>query len=200
MNKGLIYILGFVCGAGVGAVSTMRYFKNKYETIANDEIASVKEVYVVKKKEDLTKCNDEKNESEIKNKDIPVPTMEEKREYHKITNTYKVDTVEPEEHLAEIANFDSPDRPFIISPEEFGAIDDYETESLVYYEDGILADDDDLEISDVDGLVGLNSLEKMGMYHPNIIHVRNHDFKTDFEITQDFRRFYGDVVDDKDEY
>ena len=45
MNNGIKMIFAFTLGAAAGVVVAQRYFKTKYETIAQEEIDSVKDVY-----------------------------------------------------------------------------------------------------------------------------------------------------------
>ena len=80
-------------------------------------------------------------------------------------------------------------RPYVICPEEFGEMDEYETESLTYYADGVLTDDFDNEIEDVDDLVGEESLSTFGDYEDDSVFVRNDKYKTDYEILLDDRKF-----------
>ena len=51
MPKGLIYSLIFVSGAAAGILSTKHFFKKYYEQLADEEIESVRNVYVPKEKE-----------------------------------------------------------------------------------------------------------------------------------------------------
>ena len=88
------------------------------------------------------------------------------------------------------------DNPYIISPEEFGAFDDYETISLTYYEDQILADDDDELVDDIEDIVGFDSLTHFGEYEDDSVFVRNDRLKCDYEILMDHRK-YSDVIKKK---
>ena len=45
MSETVKRIFIFIAGAGLGAFATWQFLKNKYEQIANEEIASVKEAY-----------------------------------------------------------------------------------------------------------------------------------------------------------
>ena len=81
-------------------------------------------------------------------------------------------------------------KPFVIPPEEFGQMDDYEAESLMYFEgDDVLTDDWFNVIENVDGLVGKDFAEHFGEYEDDSVFVRNPMFKKDFEILKDERTF-----------
>ena len=84
------------------------------------------------------------------------------------------------------------DGPYVISPDEFGNEFDYEEVSLTYYADGVLTDDQDNIIEDVEGLVGLDSLNHFGEYEDDSVFVRNDALQTDYEILADLRN-YSDV-------
>lgn len=79
--------------------------------------------------------------------------------------------------------------PYVITPEEFGENEDYNTVSLTYYADHILTYEDDEIVEDVDGLVGEDSLTHFGEYEDDSVFVRNDVCKTDYEILLDEREF-----------
>ena len=87
-------------------------------------------------------------------------------------------------------------RPYVISPDEFGERDGYPTVSLTYYEDGVLTDESDTIIRDIENVVGLDSLDHFGEYEDDSVFVRNDDLKVDFEILRDVRNF-KDVMESK---
>ena len=83
--------------------------------------------------------------------------------------------------------------PYVISPDEFGGVEEYEKISLSYYADGILADDDDEVMENADEIVGLDSLTHFGEYEDDSVFVRNDVMKCDYEILLDHRN-YKDVA------
>ena len=84
------------------------------------------------------------------------------------------------------------DEPYVISPEEFDENEDYNTVSLTYYADGVLTDERDNVIVDVDSIVGEDSLNHFGEYEDDSVFVRNDELQTDYEILLDTRN-YGDI-------
>ena len=80
-------------------------------------------------------------------------------------------------------------KPYVIYPEEFGAISDHETISLTYYADGTLTDDDNVKIDDIEGTVGLDSLTHFHEYEDDSVFVRNERLKCDYEILFDMREY-----------
>lgn len=85
------------------------------------------------------------------------------------------------------------DKPYVISPEEFGEMEGYLQCSLTYYMDGVLTDEDDHIIDDADDIVGVDFYKHFGEYEDDSVFVRNDGKKHDYEILKDFRS-YSDVV------
>lgn len=82
-------------------------------------------------------------------------------------------------------------KPYVISPDDFGELDGYETATLTYYADGVLEDDYYLVIdeSEVDAMVGVDSFNHFGEHEQDTVFVRNEQQKTDFEIQRDLRKY-----------
>lgn len=192
MNKAAA-IVAFIAGAAIGSVATWQYTKKKYERLAQEEINSVKEVF--------SKKNEVQSESEDKGEPEPAEDTSRTRHFPNVmeyaaqlreqgyTNASPEDT-ETTEKLDRKMYAD----PYVISPEEFDEHEDYETISLTYYADQVLADDNDQVIRNVDDLVGYESLTHFGEYEDDSVFVRNDRLKCDFEILLDQRR-YAEVLD-----
>lgn len=181
MNDKLGFILAFVAGTAIGSVIAWKLADKKYKQISDEEIASVKEVY----NRELKKVKDEQS----KNEENTYVNIVDSLDY--VANTYK--KMKEEEDLADDAEV------YVISPEAFGECG-YETESLTYYADKVLVYNTTNEIiTDVNGLVGRNSLNTFGEYEEDSVFVRNEIKKTDFEILLDVRN-YSDVVKRKPHY
>lgn len=182
-------IVTFVVGAAVGSVATWFLVKTKYEQLAQEEIDSVKEVFSRREKKqyvevDLDKANKEdvKQVAELKEqKNIDIREYAAKLHNENYTEYSEIDLVKEIE------------KPYVITPEEFGEIDGYEVISLVYYADKILADDRGELIEDVDEIIGFESLGTFGRYEEDSVFVRNDILKSDYEILKDLRR-YDEVI------
>ena len=174
MNCGILNkVLIFSVGAAIGSAITWKLVKTKYERIAQEEIDSVKEVYSKKIQKEV--------EMET------YKTMSSK--YDTASNEcVESDNKDEEEEKDDMIT----DGPYVISPDEFGNEFDYEEVSLTYYADGVLTDDQDNIIEDVDGLVGLDSLNHFGEYEDDSVFVRNDALQTDYEILADLRN-YSDI-------
>jgi hypothetical protein len=182
MNSTLSNIAIFAAGAAIGSVVTWKLLKTKYEQIADEEIESVKEVYA--KKEAEKKAEAEPKESD---EDSIVTIKNEKPDIFEYAKKYK-EIAEENEYITAEGGVMEMDKPFVIEPEEYDEYG-YDTVSLSYYADGVLTDDMDNPIEDVEGMVGRESLTHFGEFEDDSVFVRNHALKTDFEILLDTRNF-----------
>lgn len=81
----------------------------------------------------------------------------------------------------------------IIPSDEFGNEDDYETSFLTYYADGILAyDSDGSRVEDIEKVIGPKALDNFGAEAPDLVHVRNHNYRKDYEVLK-VRNKYADL-------
>lgn len=178
-------VLWLTAGAALGAVVTRNYFKTKYERIAQEDIDSVKRAF----SEALTKQS-EPVEGDTEN--VAEPSPEEVAAYSDIINEqgYSTGVVAPVK--SEKKEVKGVKRPYVISPAEFDTEDDYEVYSLTYYADGVVVDEQNNIIEDVDSMIGRDSLNHYGEYEEDAVHVRNEAMQCDFEILRDLRN-YSDV-------
>lgn len=169
-------LIVFAAGAAIGSVVTWKLVKTKYEQIAQEEIDSVKEVFSRKNEQTEEVCeNTESEGNDFVN-------------YKRIINDfgYTSDSnKKPEE-----GDEDMSDAPYVISPEEFDELDDYDVESLTLYADGVLTDDFNNVIEDVDSLVGSENLDRFGEFEDDSVFVRNDRLKCDYEILADERNYH----------
>lgn len=177
----------FAFGAAVGSVVTWKLIETKYKRIADEEIESVREVYA-KVYGDSPEESEDEDEEDQKIfddlvKDLGYSSEEEKKE--EIKKEIKKEKKESEGEEDE----DDMLRPYVIEEEDY---DDngYETESLYYYDDGVLIYSITEEvIDDIDGLVGKDSIDQMLESGEDYIYVRNDELGIDFEILRDRRNF-----------
>lgn len=189
-SKGMAF-LAFIAGAGIGSVCTWQLLKRKYELIAQEEIDSVKAAYATRETgKSLVEgfCNGlkvaedrtQKDEGDVDfKKYVSIIQKEGYTDYSR--------SVEEKKGEAFV------EKPYVISPEEFGEFEEYEKISLTYYADEVLADENDEEVDDVDEIVGDESLNHFGEYEDDSVFVRNDRLKCDYEILLD-QRNYSDVA------
>lgn len=187
MNNKIAGVLLFAAGVAIGSIATWKFVKTKYERIADEEIESIREVYSRKETRVAQKENTVIDEK---------PSIHEMKEYlDRIKeNGYgcidEEDNNEDEENNEE-GDKDMNDSPYIISPDEYGNLDDHTCVSLSYYADGVLADDWDTEIIDPDDEVGPDIASHFGENEADkdTVYVRNEKSKVDYEICRDLRTF-----------
>lgn len=191
MNNKIVNLVIFAVGAAIGSAVTWKLVKDKYAQIAQEEIDSVKEVY--SKRESIgTVIGKEISEEGLKVKaqfNGEKPSLAEYAKKLSKEGYINYSEIENQEE-----GEDEADKPYIIPPESFGELDDYDCVSLNYFEDEkILTNDWNEPIDNVDELVGLDSLNHFGEYENDSVFVRNDERKTDYEIILDWRK-YSDVV------
>ena len=180
MNSSIKNLFIFTVGAAIGSAVTWKLIKDKYESLANEEIASAYEH--MKRSKDIPLFSGDNSEDSETDSHVALDKL---REYKAIVDKYAAALVEEEVNDVE--------KPYVIKPEEFGDILEYESISLTYYADGVLTDEYDEVIDDVDETVGEESLTTFGQYEDSAVFVRNDARKTDYEILLDLRN-YSDVV------
>ena len=206
MNSTLKGVLIFVLGAAAGSLATWKLIEKKYKDIAQEEIDSVKDTFSkMKKNEYPDKLEDYPDFEEFDDSDYSDDVEEEPKPEQKIDRNNKPDIVEYAKILSETGYTNyaerqdkkekkgvepvEDERPYVISPDEFGEKDGYENVTLTYYADGVLTDYFDNVISNVDEVVGFDSLDHFGEYEDDVVFVRNEKMETDYEILRDLRDF-----------
>lgn len=215
MNKVFIFILG----AAIGSLATWKFVEKKYRQIADEEIESVKETF---KNRESKITDDEKQAEELgvkspskefysqlkENTDKLTEDMHKKYKEIITTSGYSSTNIQPnttiedynqtniyEEDGIEIIPSDYPE-PYVIAPEEFGEMEDFKTKSLIYYEDKVVATDNDEIVDDIENLIG-DALDHFGEYEDDAVHVRNEATKTDYEILKSEKSFSEIIKEDK---
>lgn len=190
--------LTFVLGAAVGSLVTWKLVEEKYKRLANEEIEEVREYYKGKL-EPVEDLNNIKPYPIVSVIDTTEP--EELVKHDEYVNVltglgYSEDdakslaedpdvTIEKNEDGEYEVFIEPPSKtaPFVISPEEYGEIPGYDAESWTYYSDGILTNDDDEIVDNIEYYIG-DALDHFGEYEDDCVHVRNENegIECDIEI------------------
>ena len=193
MNTRLSNTLAFTVGVAAGASVTYILIKKHFKKIADDEIDTMREYFQNKRTEEANVLEEEPDEAEVKEaRDERQEDKPNIREYASLikkenyTNYSDTATDKKKE-------VDDVEKPYVITPEEFGELD-YSTISLTYYSDDVLTYESDELVEDVDDIVGADFAEHFGEYEDDSVFIRNDRMKTDFEILVD-KRNYSDVVE-----
>lgn len=189
MNRVLSNVLLFTAGVVVGSAVTWKIFKSKYE-IVNEAFDD----------DGVEEAEDEPDDSSEEEEQSPIETssnLNKKpplKEYVDMVNRFGYSAAEAPDDEEE------PDvyEPYIIRPEEYGEIHAYDTQTLYYYEvDGVLTDELDNRIEDVESMVVADFADHFGdnLGDEDSVFVRNDNRQCDYEILRDTRAF-ADVVGD----
>ena len=177
----------FIGGAVTGSLVSWYFTKKKYETLAENEIAKMREWYRQKNKELANRARIKPDISEVTKDRITI---------HKDD----VDLSEKEENLiAKYAEESEPTGEENISPNddviefiddsEFASMNGYEKVNLVLYEDDVLANEMSDDIVLVEDTVGQQAIDDFKHYNPEAFYVRNNQLMTEYEITRDHRTY-----------
>lgn len=196
MKSKFINALMFAAGAAIGSVVTWKIVKSQYERIVQEEIESIKEVFSnglpdIQKPEEESETEDEEpqgcpgqinwDELEDLDEDLDEPDEDDAKKYVELAGMYNNDEKGGANNMAKV--------PYVISPYDFGEIDEYNQIELTYYSDGTLEDEDYNIVTDVDELIGEGSLYTFGEYEDDAVFVRNERLQTDFQILKDYRTY-----------
>lgn len=180
-------LIAFAAGAAIGVGAAYLYLKPKFEAKAQNEIDQVKEYYGRMKKQEEAPHTDP-DEAER----TQVHVTEEKPDImgyaKKLADEGYVDyerySSKPEETPAKTV-----ERPYVISPDEFGEFENYEKISLMYYADGVLCDDMDSPVDNIDEIVGADFADHFGEYEDDSVFVRNDPRRCDYEILRSLKTY-----------
>lgn len=197
MNSKFINVLMFAAGAAIGSAVTWKLVKTRYERITQEEIESVKEAFadrlVDTQEQDDDRDTDEDEERPGSTGRISWDELED------LDEEEDFDEADRDEYIRLAGNYNNDEEkggaetmakePYVISPYDFGELDGYNQIELTYYTDGVLEDEDYNIVTDVDELIGVDSLNTFGEYEDDAVFVRNERLRTDFQILKDYRTY-----------
>lgn len=169
MHRGIKCAFIFAAGAAIGSLVTWRVLDSRYKKILKEEEELIRDFYRSKDEDDDSEYFVYEDES-----------IDDAREILVSSGYTTKENIEKE---------DESMKPYIISPEDLGEIDGYEVETLYYHADGVLVDDADHPIEDVENLVGLDYPDHFGEYEDDAVYVRNDRLRCDYEILRDLSNY-----------
>lgn len=178
MNDKLSSAIIFCGGVFIGGFLTWDFFKTKYEKIADEEIASVKETF---EHREPRPDKNYKVEEELKGNDAYVNIIDS-NSYRNYSNT----TIETDKKGG-TADMEL-NRPYVITPEQYEDNVDYTKVSLTWYSDEVLEDDWG-NVLDPDDVIGRDALTTFGQYEDDSVFVRDDDEQVDYEVLRDTRSY-----------
>lgn len=177
MSNNTKVIFAFIVGTVVGAAMAYRYvvktMKNEMididPSVADDRDDSIETIIDIKREA----ADQAKNKHDI-------------TEYASIIRN---ESYNPEKS-DESQNAGPIDKPYVISPDEFGECG-YETVNLTYYSDDVLVDENDELVDDISEIVGEDFTSHFGEYEEDSIYMRNDSKKCDYEILRDYNPYHA---------
>ena len=183
MNDKLSSVIIFCGGVFIGGFLTWDFFKTKYEKIADEEIASVKETF------EHREPRRDKNynvEEALKGSDAYINIIDS-NSYRNYSNT-AIET----NKKGGTADMELK-QPYVITPEQYEDNVDYTKVSLTWYNDEVLEDDWG-NVLDPDDVIGSDALKTFGQYEKDSVFVRDDDEQIDYEVlldTRSYKETYG---------
>ena len=174
--KGLCIFGG---GALVGAVVAAKAVRERYHQEAEEEIAEMREYY---REKEQKRREAEENEAVVEVKEETESEYKEIVKEKGYTNYTQYNDTESENNKID-DDVEDEWAPCIIDVEEFGEDPSYDTATLTYFKDGVLADEVD-EVMDPK-MVGEENLKIFDEFGARAIYVRNEEHMIDFEIIRD---------------
>lgn len=171
-------LLLLATGAAIGSAITWVVMKRKYD--------SFEYIYEDEDPDGNTLEEEERVDGPIVKSGDRVEPVKRKDmiRYNKIVKDSGYSGPEEEKEESDV------DKPYIIPESEFSELEGYNVETLYYYEDGVLTDDQNNIIDDVDDIVGEETLSEFEENEDcDSIYVRNDKLKCDYEILRDMGRY-----------
>lgn len=167
----------FATGVAAGSLVTYKFVKDYYEKLSEEESAPVDE-----ETEDATEM-DSSEDKKYSEENLNKPDLD----------TYYSSLLRKNGYTQDESTVGGP---YVITPQDFGEKDGYKILSFTVYSDGVVTDDQNELLEDVEGTVGIDSLNHFGEYEADTVFVRNDAFKTDYELLRD-NRTYEESLDER---
>lgn len=177
VNRGLSAFCSFLVGAGLGTALAWSFAKTKYEKIADEEIESMKKVLLKDKEKDNTNSEKKKNVSKV-------DEIVNKEGYKGQSTNYATVYNEKKTQKNDVESYIHP-----IPSDEFGLEEEYDVITLIYLVDGVLIDDMDAEVGNIEEKIGADFAKYFEETNGDTIYFKNDKYKAYYEIVQDDRSF-----------
>lgn len=202
--------LYFIAGAAVGSLVTWKIVEKKYRDLAEEEINSVKELYKEKiaEKSKFDKQKVDEIKDDIQKKEIEKNNIELEKIIKSSRYATGTDLAEEETESVQVENNDTqhdvedddedylvpvevgptlPAPPYVITEDEFGEFGN-EEQTLIFYSDSVLADEDDDIITDPESVIG-DALNEFNDPMIERVFVRDESREIDYIILRSEKTF-----------
>lgn len=177
VNRGLSAFCSFLVGAGLGVTIAWHFAKIKYEKIADEEIESMKKVLLKDKEKDNENSEKKKNISKLDEIVNNEGCKGQSTNYATVYNKKKTQKNDVETYIHPIPS------------DEFGLEEEYDVITLVYLVDGVLIDDMDAEVGNIEEKIGEDFAKYFEESNGDTIYFKNDKYKAYYEVVQDDRSF-----------
>lgn len=198
-------VLIFVVGATTGGLLATKIVSDKYEKIIKKEVLDLRESLKNTERELKEKykreCECSHDETVIPNP--PAISKEEKEELIQASNEIAVahgysllniECPEPED-VPKAYLKDDKEKPYPIAPSMVGELG-YAERRLIRYADGVITEEDEDIIYDIDDIVGVENLEEhIGDYEPRMLYVRNDKYRSDYILFECDDYYTEDIIE-----
>lgn len=220
MNSNVSKAIYFTAGLSIGGGATYFFVKRKYRLLADEEVASVKDVFEKIYEKKLAQARDDwsaQPDPEEAAPEADVPAKESRKEAYerRIQSTgYSSRAEDPEEVVSVKVEIEDgeidvtveeserdPNQPYIIDIPDFYN-SEYDQVTLTYWVvDNVLSDERDVQVEDVDSTIGNHHLRQLSKMREEqaTIYIRNELKEIDFEIVKSEESF-AKAVHGIDEY
>lgn len=182
-------IFSFIGGMLLGSVVTWQATKRYYGNVAQKEINDQKQWFENKcasceKRDGTVKFGMEIKKSDTEKEDRLEDFRAQTRELSEAMGIIEREgyTRYSRQTRERIQNAEISDQPYVISPAEYGELQDYTQVQLTYYMDGIVADEDDRPVNCPEDILGDEFWTHFGEYRDDSLHIRNDIRKCDYEL------------------
>ena len=181
------YFVAFSLGAVAGGFAAVYVLKQKIQADADAQIESVKKTF----SEHWSSNNPPPTKKE---KNEPDPNSELKKDIRTVQNFSRYESLARNYGKPETIKSVS-DTPYVIKPEVFGENEDYPEISYYFFSDGVVTDENFEPVTNLDEMIGEDSLECFGMYEddPDTVYVCNDRLRCYIEILKDQRSYAQDI-------
>lgn len=191
MKKGTAVLL-FVIGAAIGAGVTWKLTKTKYKAIADEEIASVKKAYHTANEinsSNTVTSNEVVKATDVEEKVKCAVSKDELEKQEIVRKEYDYIITESGYSGKKLKTDEDYPVPYVISPDEFAGDYEFETVDITYFADGVLCDENNVPLEDIENTIGNDAVRHFGEYENDAVYVRNERLKCDYEILRDERKY-----------
>lgn len=189
----LYFVIGLVTG-GVGVYFAInKTVKDHYQKVYEIDIEESKAFYQ-RKVDEINERLKEVADKNIIEKGSNVIEYASRHENNDVDDD-QIDSEEIEEYNDIVDNYieRGSGEPYVIAPDEYGENPDYEQIELTLYSDGVLTDDENDIIYNVEEIIGTSALNTFGEYEDDAVYVRNDKFRCEYAILKDYRS-YSEVM------